>query len=98
MEQMEMLSRAHTVAAVVLGTAKTFEKAQTVQVVAKLPIYHVAKLDALAKQGGKNRTEMLSMLLAVGLDEVLSLVDEPVIAERLVELEAESMPQLMGEA
>jgi hypothetical protein len=97
MQQKEMLSRARMVAAVVSGTAKTDEKAQNVQVVAKLPIYHVAKLDALARQAGKNRTQMLSMLLAVGLEEVWDQLDEG-FSEKLLEVEAQCMAELEGEA
>lgn len=97
MEQQEMLPRSRLVAAVLSGKATSAEKAQTVQVVAKLPIYNVAKLDALARQGGKNRTEMLSMLLAVAIEEVLLHVDEGV-AEQLVALEAQCMAELLGEA
>jgi hypothetical protein len=96
MEQQEMLSEADMVAAVVSGRGKRFAKTQTVQVVAKLPIYHVGKLDALAAQAGQTRTETLSMLLGVGLEEVMRRVDQP-IAEHLVELEAEALARLMGE-
>ena len=90
------MPRSQMVAAVVSGTATSFEKAQIFQITVKLPIYHVAKLDALARQGGKNRTEMLSLLLAVGIEEVSQHLDEAV-AEQLIELEAQCLAELMGE-
>lgn len=97
MEQREMLPRSQMVAAVVSGTGMTFEKSQLVQITVKLPIYHVAKLDAMARQAGKTRTAMLSLLLAVGLDEVSQHLDETV-AEQVLELEAQCMAELQGEA
>lgn len=96
MQRNEDPSKAETVAQLLSGRSTFFEKSQNVQVVAKLPIYHVAKLDAMAKQAGKNRTEMLSILLSTGLDEVLKHVDEAV-AEKLLQLEAEAMARLLGE-
>ena len=96
MEQQELISRAETVAAVVSGRATHSENAVTYQVVFKLPIYVVSRIDAMGVQAGKNRTQMVSMLLAVALDEVSKHVDEPA-ALRLVQLEAEALGRLMGE-
>lgn len=96
MEQQEILSSAEMVAAVVSGRGKVMEKAQTVQVTVKLPIYHVAKIDGMAAQAGKTRTQVMSMLLGVGLEEVQKCIDAPT-ADHLVMQEAEALARLMGE-
>lgn len=96
MHQSDMIPLSLKVAALVGGQVVFEEKAETYQVVARLPIYQVAKVDALARRCGKSRTQMLSLVLSVGLEEVLGQLDESV-SEQVVELEAECLAGLSGE-
>jgi hypothetical protein len=97
MEQQHIFTSAEQVASVLSGRGKITEKSVSYQVTVKLPIWLVAKVDAMARQSGKTRTESMSMLLDVGIEEVLKCVDEPV-AVKLLDYESEALGRLMGEA
>jgi len=97
MEQTEMIPRSHQVAALLEGASTHYERGVNFQIVAKLPVAKVAMLDAFAKQSNKSRTEMLSILLSVAIDEVLEQLDAET-REKVADLEAQCKALLKGEA
>lgn len=96
MQQQHIFSAAEEVASVLSGRGQITEKSVSYQVTVKLPIHLVAKVDAMARQGSKTRTELMSLLLAVGVEEVQKCLDEPA-AVQLLELESAALGRLMGE-
>ena len=66
----EMVREADHVAALVEGSAETNFLGVTKVLSARLPITQVVELEAIAEKSGKTRNAMLSMLLAVGIEEV----------------------------
>jgi len=97
MEQTEIIPRSHQVAALLEGTGTHYERGVNFQIVAKLPIAKVAMLDAFAKQSNKSRTEMLSILLSVAIEEVLEQLDAET-REKVADLEVQCKALLKGEA
>lgn len=95
MEQAEIIPRSHQVAALLEGSGTHFERGQTFQIVAKLPIQLVATIDAFAKKSDKSRTQIISILLSLAVDEVLPQLNKPT-AKKVRELEVECRAELGG--
>lgn len=68
------LSNAELLAGVVAGTVKQSSWQAVKHIDYRIPIWLVAKVDALAKKSGKSRNSMLNSLVEVGLDAVLPLL------------------------
>lgn len=61
------------------GTGITAASAKTISY--RVPVYSLARVDAMAQQAGKSRNSMLNLLLDVALDEVGGQLDEQVFQE-----------------
>lgn len=66
----EVVREAEHVAALIEGNADTSFMGVTKVISARLPMPQVAEIEAIAEKSGKTRNAMLSMLLAVGIEEV----------------------------
>lgn len=66
----EVIREADHVAALVEGNAETNYMGVTKVLSARLPLTQVVELEAIAEKSGKTRNAMLSLLLAVGIEEV----------------------------
>jgi tyrosyl-tRNA synthetase len=95
--RLTQMTTAEEVVALLHGTAEKWSQAETRPVLSRIAVYRLAQIDAMAAMAKKSRNAMVNMLLEVGLDSVQSLVDLEV-AGGLVELEAEAMGKLQGEA
>ena len=69
-EDGEVIREADHVAALIEGNADTNFMGVTKVLSARLPMVQVAEIEAIAEKSGKTRNAMLSMLLAVGIEEV----------------------------
>ena len=87
---------ADAVASLIAGTGRIEHKGQVHAVMARLPIYTVSKLDAIANRTGKSRTGAMQLLLSVGWEEVTSRLSEPLL-EQLLLADAEAMAKLLDE-
>lgn len=96
MEQRNLIPKSVAVAAVLSGQADAMHKGVTVPVQLRMPIYTLAKIDALAAQSGKRRSGVINMLCEVAIEEVQEHMPQEV-AEQLVQLEAEAFSKLSGE-
>lgn len=96
MEQRNLIPKSVAVAAVLSGQAEAMHKGVTVPVQLRMPIYTLAKIDALAAQSGKRRSGVINMLCEVAIEEVQEHMLQEV-AEQLVQLEAEAFSKLSGE-
>lgn len=96
MEQRNLIPKSVAVAAVLSGQADAMHKGVTVPVQLRMPIYTLAKIDALAAQSGKRRSGVINMLCEVAIEEVQEHIPQEV-AEQLVQLEAEAFSKLSGE-
>lgn len=96
MEQRNLIPKSVAVAAVLSGQADAMHKGVTVPVQLRMPIYTLAKIDALAAQSGKRRSGVINMLCEVAIEEVQEHMLQEV-AEQLVQLEAEAFSKLSGE-
>jgi|LauGreDrversion2_5_1035112.scaffolds.fasta_scaffold21312_2 DNA-binding protein YbaB len=97
MQQTEIIPRSHQVAAMLEGTGTHYERFVTYQVVTKLPVPKVAMLDAFARQSNKSRTEMLSILLSVAIEEVMQQLDDET-RQKILDLEPQCKALLQGDA
>ena len=96
MEQRNLIPKSVAVAAVLSGQADAMHKGVTVPVQLRIPIYTLAKIDALAAQSGKRRSGVINMLCEVAIEEVQEHMPQEV-AEHLLQLEAQSFAKLSGE-
>lgn len=96
MEQRNLIPKSVAVAAVLSGQGWAVHKGVTVPVQLRMPIYTLAKIDALAAQSGKRRSGVINMLCEVAIEEVQEHMPQEV-AEQLVQLEAEAFSKLAGE-
>jgi len=66
----EVITKAEHLANVLIGNGSTMMKAEARAVLARVPVFTLAELDAMAAMGNKSRNAMLIHLLDVGLEEV----------------------------
>lgn len=96
MEQRNLIPKSVAVAAVLSGQADATHRGQTVPVQMRIPIYTLAKIDALAAQSGKRRSGVINMLCEVAIEAVQEHMSVEV-GEQLVQLEAEAWAKLSSE-
>lgn len=95
-EQRNLIPKSVAVAAVLSGRAEAMHRGQTYPVQLRMPIYTLAKVDALVAQSGKSRSGVINMLTEVALEAVLEQMPLD-IAEQLVQFEAQALGKLSGE-
>lgn len=101
----EVVTKAEHLAGVLTGNATSRMIADARPVLARLPVFTLAEVDAMATMGSKSRNAMLIHLLDVGLEEVrrqlteerAQLLNEET-TQRLVSLIADTAGQSTEEA
>lgn len=76
MAHAEEITNAAAWAAQLEGRGTGSFHAVVVSVTARLPVYQVAILDAMARQAGTSRTYALSQLLAAGIDATTKEIED----------------------
>ena len=66
----EVITKAEHLAQVLIGTGTSTMKADARAVLARVPVFTLAEMDAMAAMAHKSRNAMLIHLLDVGLEEV----------------------------
>ena len=70
MQNEDMPTKAEHLANVLSGSGTSFMKADARAVLARLPVWTLAEVDAMAGMASKSRNAMMIHLLDVGLEEV----------------------------
>lgn len=89
----ELFSQADLAAALMKGQGTMETRAQTVPVMIRMPLYDLAKIDAMVARSGKSRTGIISLLCSIGLEETFSRLDQSDL-ETFSYLEAEAFSKL----
>ena len=88
------ISNAEFLAAVVAGTVKQSSIHSLKPIAYRVPVWLLARVDALAQKSGKSRNSMLNSLLEVGLDALFPLLN-PADAQDVNERESAALAELM---
>lgn len=97
MSDQELPSRIEHLANVISGTGTHAMKAAARSISYRIPVYDLARLDAMASVAGKSRNAMLNLVVSAGLDEVWKLLPKNV-QKQVSKVEFENHQAVFSEA